>query len=187
MRQNTFALTWLMLAATLLLAACATRLPPLVLTYSTAELESRLAERFPAQKRQSVLYELTLANPRVMLKPEAKRVAIALEIDLQFPLGGRGLKGSVTLSGKPRYDEATRGVFLEDGALDILDLERLPAPLQEPLRAALSGVARDTLAKNPIATVKEEQLKRGPVMLTPKKFDVVAEGLRIEFDVGARQ
>lgn len=176
----------LFIALTLaLVAGCASRLPPIVVTYSGTELQAYLADRFPYQKRQNVLYELTLTNPRVMLKPESKRLAIALDVDLQFPLGGRALKGSATLSGKPRYDEATRGVFLDDGALDILDIERLPSALQEPLRAALSGLARDTLAKKPITTIKEERLKRGPVTLTPKKFDVLADGLRIEFDLGA--
>jgi hypothetical protein len=167
-----------------LVAACASRVPPLVLTFPASDLQTKFADRFPYQKRQSVLYDLTLSNPRVMLKPESGRVALAVDVDLVFPLGGRPLKGSATLSGKPRYDEPSRGIFLDDGAVDILDVERLPPALQEPLRLALSTAARETLAKRPITTIPEERLKRGPMMLTPKKMDVLADGLRIEFDVG---
>jgi hypothetical protein len=182
--------TWfgaLALAAMLLgLGGCASRLPPLVLTYSSAELETLLNERFPLQKRESVLYDLTLTQPKVALDSVTKRVRITAQVDLKFPLATRGVTGSVSFSGRPRYEAAGRAVYLDDGRVDILDLAGLPSSLQGPLREALSGIARDHLATRPLTVIREERLNKGPISLTPQVLEVRPEGLRVEFDLGRR-
>jgi Protein of unknown function (DUF1439) len=186
MQKRTFLFMALAITATTVLGGCASRRPPLILNYSAVELEAILADRFPVERRQNVLYVLRIAQPRVALDAQRQRIGITVQLDLQFPLGGRGLTGTVTFSGKPRYEAATRSVFLDEAAIDIVDLERLPSALQTPLRETLSAWARDHFAKSPLTVIKEERLQRGPVMLTPKSLTVREGALRVEFDVGAR-
>jgi hypothetical protein len=164
----------------LLLAACGTRLPPVTLVYSAAEMEARLAERFPLARKHHVLYELTVSNPRVALDVPRKRVALSLDALLSFPLGGRPIQGSARISGVPRYDSATRGIYLADAEVEAIDIERVPQPLRQPLAVAMSGLARDLLDRRPVFVIPAERLQRGAVTLTPRLFEVVAEGLRVE-------
>src|SRR5436190_10910699 len=102
MRPRVVATTLILLAA-LTLATCAivSRIADGHLDIEQAELQARLAPRFPTHHCKLLIARLELANPLVVLAEGEDRIGFTA--DAKVTLGTRERTGRVGFSGRPRY------------------------------------------------------------------------------------
>lgn len=155
------------LALLLLASGCtALGLYPRSVDLSRESIERSLAARMPYKRTFAGLVDIELVNPRVALSPETKRLASTFDVTVRTPIG-RALTGTWTLSGVPRFDAATRSVRLDAPVVDALGFEGLPAGLAGELRRVADRIARETLAEQPVYTLKPDDLRFGGAELEP--------------------
>jgi Protein of unknown function (DUF1439) len=160
--------------------------------FSYAELNERLTKRFPVEKNVADLLTVKLTRPRLSAVPNsasppntnpdasktlASRLSISVDLDVKLLLTNKSLWGSMTLSGVPRYDAATRSVFLGEARLDRVRVDNMPDALSAGLASAASKIAKDHFEDKPIYTIRDDDLKKWGTIISPKRIDVRAEGL----------
>jgi hypothetical protein len=121
MKRRTFALS--MAAA---LAGCASLGVPDRLTLSQAELNERLAQRFPQERRWLELFDLRIARPVVTLLPATNRLGTLLDLEAAERLFGRRFGGRVTLDYALRYDAPSRSLRMAQVRVWRVELEGWP-------------------------------------------------------------
>src|SRR4051794_30143505 len=88
-------------------------------TKTQAELQAKLAPRFPIT-RERFLVQVTLSDPKVLLRPDDNRVGLALPPQLKPPLPPP-LAGRVAVMGVPYYDPERKSFFLREPRIERVD------------------------------------------------------------------
>jgi hypothetical protein len=128
-----------------LLAGCAS--VPFIgneIRFSNAELSERLAKRFPVEKSVAGLLDVTMTNPRVVPRIEGDmRFGATFDIKVALPLTRKTLNGTLTVSGKPRYDAPTRSIYLMDARVDSVRADNMSDGLSAAFDRRLQSHAGD--------------------------------------------
>ncbi len=129
------------------LAACATLLPMQQVEIPLSRLQSELQKRFPFNNRYLDLFDVTLDQPQLALRPESDRLVATLNARFLPPLAKKPLEGKLVISGLLQIDPARRAVVLAEPKLESLGgalddktggkLSRLGALLAEDLLSNL--------------------------------------------------
>ena len=164
-----------------LLSGCAGNpLLPNEIRFSHQELSERMAKRFPLEKNIAGLLEIKLTRPIVGAREELgkiTRLGFTFDAEVNLPLSHKTMFGTVIMSGIPRYNPATREIFLNDAELDIVRTDKMPDGLSAALAKAASGIAKGYLDGKAIYSFKEEDLKRYGLTLEPQRIDVQRNGI----------
>lgn len=150
---------WLSGFVLLMLAGCAGVFIPAKVSISEAEMLDRLAKRFPLSKSYFGLAELKLMEPHLKLNGQSGRVETRFNVELTSSIATRTLRGTLAVSGKPRFDDATQAVFLSEARVELLKVDGLPEALAREMTKAANGIAIDALEREPVYRFKPEQLK----------------------------
>ncbi len=165
----------------LLLAGCATNfILPGEVKFSHRELSERLAKRFPVEKSVAGLLDVKLSRPRVdALEETGKpiRLGVSFDADVKLVLTNKNMSGMVVMSGIPRYNPATREIFLSDAKVNVLRADNMPDAISAAMGQAASGIAKDYLEGRALYSFKEEDLKRYGMTLHPQRVEVRREGI----------
>lgn len=154
-----------------LLAGCATNLLlPKELTMSAVELTTRLEKRFPVERTAGGLVDLTFSKPMVTLV--APRMVVRVEVRGRLLLSDATTDGTLTLSGIPHYEPATRGLFLREARVDRIDLGRVPEALNSALARVASQVVKSQFEEKPFHTFKDEDFTKFGVGYEPLALSV---------------
>ena len=170
-------------AAALFLTGCATNLLlPSEVKFTHQELSERMAKRFPVEKSIAGLLDVKLSRPRVDAREEdgkQTRLGFTFDADVKSVLTNKTITGTVLMSGVPKYNSATREIFLSDAKVDSLRADNMPDALSAALAKAASGMAKDYLEGKPIYSFKEEDLKRYGMTINPQRIDVARDGIAL--------
>ncbi len=150
--------------------------------FSHAELTERLAKRFPLEKSVAGLLDVSLTRPRVNAREEVgkePRLAATFDVQIKMMLSNKTVAGTVAMSGKPRYDAATRSIFIGDVRVDSIRVDNMPDALSAALAKAASSIARDHIEDKPLRTFTEAELTRFGLTLNPQRIDVRTEGIAL--------
>lgn len=168
---------------TVLLTGCATGMMGLGdINFPHAELTAQLTKRFPVEKSVAGLLDVSLTRPRVSTREEAgqpMRLAATFDVAVKMSLSNKVITGTVAMSGLPRYDVATKSVYLRDARVDSLRAENMPDGLSAALGKAASSIAKDYLEEKPLRTFTDSELSRFGMSLNPQSIEVVREGIRL--------
>jgi len=166
-----------------LLAGCASGMLGMgEIKFSHAELTERLARRFPLEKSVAGLIDVSLTRPRVNAREESgkdARLAATFDVQIKMALSSTVVAGVVSMSGKPRYDAATRSIFIADVRVDLIRVDNMPDALSAALAKAASSIARDNIEDKPLRTFTEAELTRFGLTLNPQRIDVRSEGIAL--------
>ncbi len=166
----------------ILLAGC-TSLPFLggEIRFTHEELTAKLDKRFPLEKSVAGFVDVRLANPHFeTLDPgPSARLAVRFDIEAKLPLTGKSTTGSLTLSGRPRYDPRLRAIFIDDAKVEKLNLDNTSDVVAAALAKTASSVARDALSEKPLHTFTSEELTRYGMNLNPKRIEVRVDGIAL--------
>lgn len=154
-----------------LLTGCATNmLLPKELTMSAVELTTRLERRFPVERTAGGLVDLTFSKPMVTLA--APRMQVRIDVKGRLLLSDATTEGTLTLSGIPHYEPATRGLFLKEARVDRIDLSRVPEALNTALSRVASQLVKSQFEEKPFHTFKEEDFRKFGVGYEPLALSV---------------
>jgi Protein of unknown function (DUF1439) len=156
------------------------------LNFTHAEMSAQLAKRFPVQRTIAGLIDISLTRPRVSTREDLQtggtkdlRLAATFDVDVKVLLTSKVVSGTVAISGKPRYDVASRSIFFGDAKVDSIRAENMPEALSAALTQAASSMAKDYLQDKPLRTFTEAELTRYGISLTPKRIEVRSGGVTL--------
>jgi hypothetical protein len=172
------------LIASVALATCAvvSSLHTGHLDIEQAELQARIAPRFPTHHCKLLIACLDLSNPVVVLADGEDRIGISA--DAKVTLGTR--IGRVGLSARPRYAPAEGQLFLEDLQVTTLELSGLPAEYAEVVKLYAPQLAKDALQRHPVYTLDTSTAKGALARLAVRDVKVVGGKLRVSFSESGR-
>jgi Protein of unknown function (DUF1439) len=166
-----------------LLAGCASGMLGMgEIKFTHAELTERLARRFPLEKTVAGLLDVSLTRPRINAREESgkeSRLAATFDVQIKMALSSKVVAGVLSMSGKPRYDSATRSIFIGDVRVDSIRVDNMPDALSAALAKAASSIARDNIEDKPLRTFTEAELTRFGLTLNPQRIDVRSEGIAL--------
>jgi hypothetical protein len=166
-----------LLSLPLLLAGCVTNMfLPKELTMTAVELTTRLEKRFPVERTAGGLVDITFSKPMVTLA--APRMVTRLDVKGRLLMSETTTEGTLTLSGIPHYDPATRGLFLKDARVDRIELTRMSEALSIALSRVASQLVKNQFEDRPFHTFREEDFRKygvgyEPLALTVREDAVV--------------
>jgi hypothetical protein len=149
------------------------------LDITQAELQARIAPRFPTHHCKLIVACVDLSNPVVVLKEGDDRIGFTA--DVSVALGLKEHAGRVGFSGRPRY-EPQRQLFLEDLQIDTLELAGLPAEYAELVKLRGPAAAKGALQSHPLYTLDTGTAKGALAKRTVRDVKVVNGRLRVSFD-----
>lgn len=169
------------LIASVALATCAvvSSLNSGHLDIEQAELQARIAPRFPTHHCKLLIACLDLSNPVVVLTEGDDR--IGMTADAKVTLGTSERTGRVGLSARPRYMPAEGQLFLENLQVTTLELSGLPAEYAEVVKLYAPQLAKDALQRRPVYTLDTSTAKGALARLAVRDVEVVGGKLRVSF------
>ena len=150
--------------------------------FTHAELTERLARRFPLEKSVAGLLDVALTRPRITAREEPgkeARLAAMFDVQIKMSLSNKLVAGVLSMSGKPRYDAATRSIFMNDVRVDSIRVDNMPDALSAALAKAATSIARDHIEDKPLRTFTEAELTRFGLTLNPQRIDVRSDGIAL--------
>jgi len=142
-----------------------------------AELQARIAPRFPVRNCKLIVACLELVNPAVVLTEGSERVGFTA--DAVLSAGKRDRPGRVGFTGLLRYSPQAGQLYVDDLQVTTLELEGLPENYAGVIRTAVPGLTRDALQRMPIYTINTSTAKGALAKATVKNVKVVNGKLRI--------
>lgn len=168
------------LIATAALTTCGvmSRLPG-HLDIEQAELQARIAPRFPTHYCKLVVACVDLSNPVVVLKEGDDRIGFTADVGVA--LGTTERTGRVGLSGRPRYVPQEGQLFLDDLQIDTLELAGLPPAYAELVKLRGPAAAKSALQSHSLYTINTSTAKGALTKQAVKDVKVVNGKLRVSF------
>lgn len=180
MTRRLVAITLVLLAA-VALATCGivSRISDGHLDIEQAELQARIAPRFPTHHCKLLIACLELSNPVVVLTEGEDR--IGLTADAKVVLGTRERIGRVGFSARPRYVPAEGQLVLDDLQITTLELTGFPAEYAEIVKRSGPALLKDQLQSRPVYTINAGTAKGAFAKLTVRDVKIVNGKLRVSF------
>ncbi|WP_323844867.1 DUF1439 domain-containing protein [Microbulbifer magnicolonia] len=144
-----------------------------------AEIQQNLEKGLPITRQYLAIFELTLDNPRVDLRPDSGRIAAGLDLSLKIMAvdDSRTFSGTVDISGLPQYVAGKGEFYLEDLKIDLLALPDLPERQLERLRLVIEAALSEYYSRHPIYTLKRGKLRQLAARLALKEVSVDGDDL----------
>jgi hypothetical protein len=172
--------SWPVLALALVTAATGCASATFTVTKTRAELEEKLAPRFPVTK-EKMLVAVTFSDPRVILTSGDPRVGLDLATSVAVPLRSP-VEGRIAVIGRPHYDPAEKAFFLRDARIARMDFRGVNLEEHVKTRAALDAALQLALASTPIYTLEGRTFKETTARHLLKEVHV-ADG-KLHFTLG---
>ena len=168
-----------------LLAGCGALGLPTELTLTQAELDERLARRFPRTQRVLEVLELTLSDPRVRLLPAQNRLACEFALGVRERIFDAGGAGRIAFDTGLRWEPSDASLRLAQVAVQRLELEGLPRALQSQAPRAGRLLAEQLLEDFSLWQMPVEQQQRlSRAGLDVGTIEVQPKGLVVHFTRG---
>jgi len=172
----------LSLLGLLLLASCAGLIGPRDVEVPVSRLQQGLERRFPYNQRYLGLFDVTAVNPRLAMQPEQNRIATSLDLSVAPVLAlGRGIRGSLTVSGVPRVDMSRGVLLLGDPRVDELRIPGLDQAFGGQLANIASFLAAQLLGDLPVYSFSSSDLRYAGVQFAPQKIVTQPDRLVVTF------
>jgi hypothetical protein len=153
--------------------------PEATLDIDEAQLQARLAARFPQRNCALMLACLTLSDPKVTLAEGSDRIGLAA--DVVVSLGRRTASGKVAFSGVLRYVRYRGEFYLDDVRIDNFELLGFPPELVEVVKERGPSALRRALEGHPIYTIRADSPQAALAKLAVRDARVVDGKVRVTF------
>jgi len=153
---------WKLVCAALVLAlvaGCAALFGPRNVEVSLAQLQQAVERRFPIQRRYLELIDVTVAAPRVLLRPESNRLATEFEVLLGERVFNGQHRGTIALNYGLRFEPSDNSVRLTNVRVDRFEIEGASALLRQQLDRVGVLLAEQTLNERPIYTLRSKDVE----------------------------
>lgn len=150
-------------------------------TVKHKELQAALNAEFPKEIVYKDIFEVTVSQPRLSLRPDQNRVvttvSTAISSTLLLP---KPVVAELSLSSALTYDPGTRGILLDNPAMESARAEGIEGPAAEELNQIVNNVVQEVLNHYPIYTFTPEQLSLKGQAFEPGKIHIDKDQIRVE-------
>jgi len=172
----------LALAASGLLASCASIVGPRRVELSQARLQAGLERRFPLRNRLLELFDVQLTRPQVAILAQSERVGLTLDASVSPPFLRQSWRGTLGLSGRLLLDASQNAVFLTDARVDRFDIEGIDAGRARDLRHAADLLVSQMVRDLAVYTFHPEDLRYAGVQFVPTRLETVPGALVVTLE-----
>lgn len=158
MRQVIRGVAFAALLGLLGLFGCANPFGPRTVDVSQAQLQQWIDRQFPLDNRLLELFDVSVAAPRLTLRPESNRIATTVEIAISDRLLRRPHRGTLTLDHGIRFEPADNTVRLDRVRLERFELDGSPAAVPEPFDRLARQLAERVLTDRVLYTLRPQDV-----------------------------
>lgn len=162
MRRVVTTLAALLLAAGVVVAYFVFTGSELTLSLTQADLDTRLAAKFPLTKKHLGLFEVKHSNPRIVLMSVADRLRFAMDAELSNLIGqtGNRLSGTAEVTGGLRYDAERYEFYLTEPKVERIDIKGIPESIATKVEPAFQILTQEALERLPIYKLEPTDIKK---------------------------
>jgi hypothetical protein len=137
------------------------------LTFSEAEIQSRLAAASPFTRTYLGVVQVTLDDPRIALVEGSERIRAGSDVVVRVGLGRREISvpGSVEASAGLRFQAETGEFFLTDPVVEHLAVPGVPEEHAPRVAAAIERALRIYYDRHPIYTLQATDIRQATARL----------------------
>lgn len=161
----------------LFVSGCAGLLGPREVAVPLARLQSDLDQRFPLKNRYLDIFDISLSQPRLVLKPEENRIQLDFDVAIAPPFTSKRIAASLALSGSLRVDNARHALMLEQARVERMQVDGVDAVVGRQFSKLGNFVAERIFKENPVLRFKDEDLRVAGVQFMPTSITVRESGL----------
>ena len=147
------------MAAAIVAAGCAGLFGPRNIEVSQAQLQEAVERRFPIERRYLELLDVTVAAPRVTLRPEVNRLATEFQVLVSDRVFSSQHRGTISLNYGLRFDPGDNSVRLTNVRIDRFDIDGAPALLRQQLDRIGVQLAEQTLNERPVYSLRPRDVE----------------------------
>jgi len=138
------------------------------------QIAKQLEKRFPITKTYLLVFDLTLRNPKVVLKENSDNVTIQLEalVNITGQDQAKLLGGDVTVTSRVDFDKKTGELYLTESVVDSLHLGGIPDQQYTKTKQVLGLALKEYLDNFPVYTLKARDVKTAFAKLFVKNVTV---------------
>jgi hypothetical protein len=173
---------WLLLAMTLLLAACAALLGPRETELPLAKLQDSLSRRFPFNNRYLDIFDISVSNPKLVLQPDTNRVLTSMDALIAPPFLDKAWKGTLAVSGSLQIDPARNALVLAEPRVENFALDGAEGKYSRQITKIGALLAEQLLKDMPLYTFKPEDFRYAGVSYLPTRIATRANSLVVTFE-----
>ncbi len=156
---------------------------PEEIRFNLNEMEAVVGEAFPTSARYLRLLDATASNPRVGLAEGNDRIGMRFDLSLaptehEARWGGGDQSGRLELSTQIdvtagiRYAPETGEVYLQDLAIERMDVGGTPPEFQNDAPRFVAGLIESAVKTRPVYTLRATDTKMSPARLRLKSLSV---------------
>ena len=170
-------------AAPLLTTACSGRTLPRQLSMTTAQLQAKVATKFPKPYPVAGLLQLELQAPALSMLPDTNQIRAVLPATLSGPVLKQTFHGHLDVSFGMRYAPADRTLRAQRVVVNALEIADAPAPLADMLVTYGPRLGEQVLDNLLLYQLEDKDLALADTMgLQPGAITVTAQGLTMALD-----
>lgn len=137
-----------------------------------AELEAKLAERFPLHKTHLLLVGVTYSNPRVKLTDGSSEIGLGVDARLDATVNDKELTGSADLVARLGYDPAEGMFVLRDARVTRVAIRGMKDETAERVRSIANALAAEQVSGIPVYKVRPTDVKLALTRLVLQSVEV---------------
>jgi hypothetical protein len=153
--------------------------PEVYIDIDQAQIQQRLAARFPQHSCALAMACIDVSAPVVTLDEGSDRIGLAA--DVLVSLGHRQSPGRVAFSGVLRYVQYQGDFYLEDVRIDEVQFADFPPELAEVLKQRGASAVRRALEGQPVYSLKGQGARAALAKLAVHDVRIVDGRVRVTF------
>ncbi len=123
-----------------------------------AELQEKVEAMMPLEKKKFFV-KVVLSKPRIELLEGQHKIGIFSHIDVTAPQNLKG-SGTAKITGSVDYKPESGAFFFKDPVIESLQINQFPEEYIGSVQAIAQLVISKVLAKRPVYTLKDDNLKQ---------------------------
>lgn len=138
------------------------------------QIDEALQKRFPVEKSYLLIFGVTYSNPKVKLLPDANRIEIGLDTELNGKILGESkrLGSSILITTAIDYRNETQQFFLSEPQITNFALQGIPQEQLAKVTKFVSETVRANIQLYPVYTLRAKNAKMAAAKLLLKNVEV---------------
>ena len=171
------------LAAPLLTTACSGRTLPRQLSMTTAQLQAKVASKFPRPYPVAGLLQLQLQAPALSMLPASNQIRAVLPVQLSGPVLKQSFQGQLDVSFGLRYEPSDRTLRAQRVVVNSLQIADAPPALTDMLSTYGPRLGEQVLENLALHQFEDKDLALADTIgLQPGAITVTPQGLTMALD-----
>ena len=137
---------------------------------TNADINARLAAKFPITRTYFRLLEVSFSNPEVVLQEATDKITFSFDV----AVAGRAqeqpalLQGSISATSGIRFDNKNGSFYLTDFVIDRVSVPGLAQHQNHAMREKMGAALREYLSRVPVYTLQADKVKTAAEKLVLK-------------------